>query len=264
MVEILTPLRSLLLSIPIGCDMRKYYEQVHQRAAETGQPVSELLFEDYCKRVGIQWENIQVGTKQTPDYKLVLDDQTIIAEVKEFEKNKDEQESYRLMEDRRYGKVLNEEPGDRVRKKIRKSSPQIKALTAGRHPGMLVLFDDGQIAGHLAPYHIMTAMYGLELVEMAVPRDISIKPYIADRRFGPKKKMTEGTNTSISAIGALVVTGPDRKLKLHVYHNKFAAVPIDPKLLTSRGILQYRIDIENRTWVECKVRSLSETMHAGG
>ena len=239
------------MSIPIGCDMRQYYEQVRQRAAKAGKPVSELLFEEYCKRVGIQWKNIKLGTKQTPDYKLVLDDQTIIAEVKEFEKNKDEQESYRLMEKRGYGKVLNEEPGDRVRKKIRKSSPQIKALTAACHPGILVLFDDGQIAGHLDPYHIMTAMYGLELLEMAVPRDISIKPYIADRRYGPKKKMTEETNTSISAIGALVVTGPDLILKLRVYHNKFAAVPIDPKLLASRGILQYRIDFENRTWVEC-------------
>ena len=239
------------MSIPTGCDMRQYYEQVRQHAAKAGKPVSELLFEDYCRCVGIQWEHIQEEPEQTPDYKLVLDDQTIIAEVKEFEKNKYEQESYRLMEKRGYGKVLNEEPGDRVRKKIRKSSPQIKALTAGCHSGMLVLFDDGQIAGHLAPHHIMTAMYGLELVEMAVPRDISIKPYIADRRFGPKKKMTEETNTSISAIGALVVTGPALILKLRVYHNKFAAVPIDPKLLARRGILQYRIDFESRTWVEC-------------
>ena len=67
--------------------MRQYYEQVRRRAAKVGKPVSELLFEDYCKRVGIQWKNIKLGTKQTPDYKLVLDDQTIIAEVKEFEKN---------------------------------------------------------------------------------------------------------------------------------------------------------------------------------
>ena len=239
------------MSIPIGCDMRQYYEQVRQRAAKAGKPVSELLFEDYCTHVGIQWEHIQEEPEQTPDYKLVLDDQTIIAEVKEFEKNKDEQESYRLLEERGYGKVLDKEPGDRIRKKIRKSSPQMKALTADCHPGMLVLFDDGQIAGHLAPYHIMTAMYGLEIVEMAVPRDISIKPYIADRRFGAKKKMTEETNTSISAIGALVVTGPDLILKLRVYHNKFAAVPINPQLLVRREILQYRIDCENRTWVKC-------------
>ena len=240
-------------SNPADGDMRRYFARVHDRAEKQGQTVSELLFEDYCDWAGIDWNRIKKkdGAK-TPDYELVIDGRTIITEVKEFEKNKDEQESYRLLGERGYGKVLNEEPGDRVRKKIRKSSPQIKALTADCHPGMLVLFDDGQIAGHLAPYHIMTAMYGLELVEMAVPREISIKPYIADRRFGPKKKMTEETNTSISAIGALVVTAPDLILKLHIYHNAFAAVPVDPILLTCCGIMQYQIDFEIMTWMELR------------
>ncbi len=251
MVVTLTPLRSLLLSIPIGCYMREYYERVHQSASETGRPVSELLFEDYCKRVGIHCVRIQEEPEKTPDCKLVIDGQTIIAEVKEFTKNKDEREADRLMEECGSLTVLDEEPGARIRKKIQDSSPQIKARTAGRHPGMLVLFDNGQIAGHLSNHKIMTAMYGQMVLDMAIPRDFSKESYITGARLGPKKKMTEETNTSISAIGALVVTGPDRKLKLHVYHNKFAAVPIDPKLLTSRGILQYRIDIENRTWVEC-------------
>ena len=230
--------------------MHKYYEQVHQRSAQTARPVSELLFEDYCRRVGIHCGRISEEPGKTPDYKLVLDAQTIIAEVKEFSKNKDELESYRLMKERGYGTVLNEEPGDRVRKKIRKSSSQIKARTAGRRPGILVLFDDGQIAGHLSPFNIMTGMFGQAVLDMAVPRDISIRPYITGARLGPKKKMTKGTNTSISAIGALVLTGPDLILKLHVYHNPFAAVPIDPKLLARRGIRQYRIDFWNREWAK--------------
>lgn len=211
--------------------------------------MSELLFEDYCDRVGIQWDNIQLQSTPTPDYKLVLEGQTIIAEVKEFTKNKDERESDRLMKERGPLKVLNEDPGARIRKKIKDSSPQIKAHTAGRHPGMLVLFDYGQIAGHLSPFNIMTGMFGQAVLDMAIPRDHSKEPYISGARLGPKKKMTKDTNTSISAIGALVVTGPDLILKLHVYHNPFAKVPIDPKLLARCGILQYRI--ENMTWVEC-------------
>ena len=234
MVGTLTPLRSLLLSTPIGCHMRKYYERVHQRASETGRPVSELLFEDYCKRVGIHCARIQEEHGKTPDYKLVIDDRTIIAEVKEFTQNKDDTE-----------------PGARVRKKIQDSSPQIKARTAGCHPGLLVLYDNGRIVPNFLPNHIMTAMYGQMVLDINVPRDISKKPYISDARLGPKKKMTKDDNTSISAIGALVVPGPDLILKLHVYHNRFAKVPIDPKLLARRGILQHRIDIENRTWVGC-------------
>ncbi|MYA80735.1 MAG: hypothetical protein F4X39_09470 [Acidobacteriia bacterium] len=222
------------MSTPIGCDMRKYYKQVLQRAAETGRPVSELLFEDYCKRVGIHCERIQEEHGRTPDYELVIDGQTIIAEVKEFTKNRDDTD-----------------PGAGVRKKIQDSSPQIKARTAGRYPGMLVLYDNGRIVPNFLPNHIMTAMYGQMVLDIAIPRDISIKPYITGARLGPKKKMTEDTNTSISAIGALVVTEPGLILKLHVYHNRFARVPIDPKLLARRGILQHRFDIENRIWVEC-------------
>ena len=231
--------------------MRRYLARVHDRAKKQGQPVSELLFEDYCTRAGIDWKHIEEkdGAK-TPDYELVIDDQTIIAEVKEITKNKEERESDRLLKERGYGNALGGRPGARVRKKITNSSPQIKARTAGRHPGILVLYDNGQIAGHLDQYHIMTAMYGLEVVDVAVPRDPSIRPYRTGTRFGPSKKMTDDANRSISAIGALVVTAPDRVIQLRVYHNSFAAVPVEPALLTRRGIVQYQVDFENRTWVE--------------
>ena len=245
-------LRGLLLSIPIGGNMRQYLNRVHGRAEEQRRPVSELLFEEYCTRAGIHWERLEEERGKTPDYELVVDDRTIIAEVKEITKNKPERESDRLLKERGYGKALGGKPGARVRKKIMDSSPQIKARTTGCHPGFLVLYDDGQIAGHLDRYHIMTAMYGLEVVHVTVPQDPSAKPYVRGSSFGPNKKMTNDANTSISAIGALVVTAPDRVIELHVYHNLFAAVPIEPALLTRRGIQQCRIDLENRRWVELR------------
>lgn len=245
-------LRALLLAIPIGGNMRQYLNRVHEQAEEQGRPVSELLFEDYCTRAGIQWERIREQHGTTPDYELVVDDRTIIAEVKEITKNKAERESDQLLRERGYGEALGGKPGARVRKKIMDSSPQIKARTAGRHPGLLVLYNDGQIAGHLDRYHIMTAMYGLEVMQVTVPQDPSARPYVTGSRFGPHKKMTNDANTSISAIGALVVTAPDRVIKLQVYHNPFAAVPIEPVLLSRRGIQQCRIDLENRQWVELR------------
>ena len=245
-------LRSLLLSIPVGGDMRQYLGSVHERAQAEGRPASEQLFEDYCTRAGIEWRRIAEEHGKTPDYELAVDGRTIIAEVKEITKNKEERESDRLLKERGYGTVLGGEPGARVRKKIMDSSPQIKARTVGRHPGLLVLYDNGRIAGHLDPYHIMTAMHGLEVVNFAVPRDPSVRPYATGTRFGPNKKMTRDANTSISAIGALVVTAPDRIVELHVYHNPFAIAPIEPVLLARRGILQRRIDLENRTWVELR------------
>ena len=240
-------------SNPAGGDMRRYFDRVHDRAGKQGQPVSELLFEDFCDRAGIDWNRIkEEDSAKTPDYELVIDGRTIIAEVKEITKNNEEQKSYRLMNERNYGNVLHEKPGARVRKKIKVSSPQIRPRTTGRHPGILVLYDNGQIAGHLSPSQIMMAMYGQVVVDMAVPRDTSISPYIVGTRFGPNRKMTKTANTSISAIGALVVTAPDLILKLHIYHNAFAAVPVDPILLTCRGIVQYQIDSATMTWVELR------------
>jgi hypothetical protein len=61
--------------------------------------------------------------------------------------------------------------------------------------------------------------------------------------YGPKRKMTEAHNTSISAIGVLLATGPDT-IVLHVYHNKFAAVPLEPRLLAKHGIRQFKIEGE--------------------
>lgn len=73
-------------------------------------------------------------------------------------------------------------------------------------------------------------MYGLEQIHMALPKDHSMSPYAAGISYGPKRKMTEDHNTSFSAIGVLF-TPRANEITLHVYHNKFAAVPLDERLL---------------------------------
>ena len=236
--------------------MDEYLDRVEERAKKQGRPVSELLFEDFCQQGEINWERLEVEELEkgvfpkTPDYELRIDDRTIIAEVKEITQNKEERESERLLKERGYGTVLGGTPGARVRKKINDSSPQIRKRTLGRHPGILILYDYGQTAKHLHPYHIMTAMYGLEVVDVAVPADPSSKPYSMGTRFGPGNKMTQDANTSISAIGVLAVTAPSGFIRLDVFHNRCAAVAIDPAVLAHDGITQYQIDIGTRTWVK--------------
>jgi hypothetical protein len=83
-------------------------------------------------------------------------------------------------------------------------------------------------------------MYGLEQVYIAVPPIGAGSPYAAGMGYGPKRQMTPEHNTSISAIGALVMTGPDDIL-LYVYHNKFAQVPLSPRLLAPYGIEQFKL-----------------------
>jgi hypothetical protein len=125
-------------------------------------------------------------------------------------RNDEERESDRLLFKRGYGNALGGgTPGNRVRKKIADSSPQIKARTQGRYPSILVLCELHQIGGHLDPYNIRVAMYGLEQVHIALPGDRSVRPYVARMSFGPKRKMTKSDNTSISAIGVLFWPSPE-------------------------------------------------------
>lgn len=201
---------------------------------------SEIYFENLCADLGISMTRIPEGNSKTPDYELTIDQQLIITEVKQMARNKEEQESDRFLQERGYGNVLSTTPGDRVRKKIAESSRQIKARTKGKYPSLLVLFDHGFVAGHLHPYCIRVAMYGLEQIHIALPKDRSISPYATGMSYGPKRKMTEEHNTSISAIGVLFATGPNEIL-LHVYHNKFAAVPLDSRLLARHGITQFKL-----------------------
>src|SRR5262249_48636283 len=161
----------------------------------------EKWFEDYCASSGIACKRISEEHSKTPDYELTIDGQRIIGEVKEISWHREERESDRLLSERGYGNVLSPTPGNRVRKKITDFSAQIKARTHSIYPSILVLcdlqFGCGQIAGHLAPYNIRVAMYGLEQIHMVVSRDHSVSPYATRMSYRPKRKMTEDHNTSI-------------------------------------------------------------------
>ena len=201
---------------------------------------SEIYFENLCAQIGISLSRIPEGNSKTPDYELTINQQLIVTEVKEIVRNREEQDSDQVLRQRGYGNVLSTTPGDRVRKKISKSSRQIKARTQGKYPSLLVLCDRGLLAGHLDPYNIRVAMYGLEQIHIAVPRDSSVSPYATGISYGPKRKMTDRHNTSISAIGVLFASGPN-EIMLHVYHNVFATVPLDPQLLAKHGIRQFHL-----------------------
>lgn len=163
----------------------------------------------------------------------------IIAEVKELTE-REEQE-----------KVKSEIVGTRIREKIRQCSRQLKARTAGRHPGMLVLYRNGEF-GYFTP-HLTAAMYGTTVIDIAVPPgDQSVRPHVLGARFGPGKRMTPDHNTSISAVGVLFRGGPNWDFDFLVYHNAHAAIPIEPGLLNQHGIRQLHMDFESGRWVSNK------------
>ena len=201
---------------------------------------SEEVFERFCAQRGIGCRRIPEADTRTPDYELDCDTVTLVVEVKEVTPNEEERESERLALERGVGKVVSHTPGDRVRRKIKSCSGQIKARSRGILPSMLVVFDRGRVVGHVDAYNIRVAMYGLEQVHIAVPPIGPGSPYAVGMGYGPKRQMTPKHNTSISAIGALMMTGPNDIL-LYAYHNKFAHVPLAPRVLAPFGIQQFKL-----------------------
>jgi hypothetical protein len=96
-------------------------------------------------------------------------------------------------------------------------------------------------------------MAGFEQVVISLPPIESGEgPSGLGMKHGGSRKMTEDANTSISGVALLCMPGPDKML-LQVFHNRHAAVPLDPALLMSAEVTHYVLrDDPTRTteWVE--------------
>ena len=112
----------------------------------------------------------------TPDYDIYVPRRKIVVEVKEITPNKEERQAEKELPKKGFS-VISITPGHRVRRKISEANKQIKNRIKKRYPGVLVLFQRGLAADHIDPYQIRVAMYGLETIQYAVPRDPKISPY---------------------------------------------------------------------------------------
>ena len=191
------------------------------------------------KRIPVE-ENVR-----TPDYILNVANIQIVIEVKEWGTSTEKQSSEKLIPEIN-GKLINRELGKWVRKHIEKAGGQIRARTKGKHPGMLVLFDQGGLMGDNSPTDITTAMLGKPTFGLS--RDPSKSPYPIGIRHGAGRKMTPSDNTSISAVAALWMKCPS-DIQLHVYHNPYAGVPIQPSILSRYCIPQKVYDC-NQGWFD--------------
>jgi hypothetical protein len=212
---------------------------------------SEIYFEDFCRRNGFSLLPVPVTTTKTPDYTLTVAGHLVVVEVKEIQPTDEELESERLAIESGVGNCIDITPGKSVRKKIADCSKQIKARTQGKHPGMLVLWEGGRCWGrHTEPYHVRVAMAGFEQVIVTVPPIASNRsPSFTGMKHGPSRKMTEDANTSISAVAVLCLPADDNML-LQIYHNRYAAIPLEPGLLVGSEVTQY--------WLRDNLRGTTE------
>ena len=200
---------------------------------------SEQLFEDFCASLNIRFERVETGKEQTPDYRIWPWDTEVVCEVKQIELNDLERKALAAASRGEYI-VTGGTPGARVRGKITDASPQLRQLAKGHCPALLVLSEESLVPRHLDAYHIRVAMYGLDTIVLGVRRDSAIRPYVRDRKSGPKRKMNLEHNTSISAILELRKRG-DGNMQANMYHNRFAAIPLNKELMVADQLRHFRL-----------------------
>jgi hypothetical protein len=206
---------------------------------------SERLFEAFCREKGIAFRRIAEGTTKSPDYVLSVSGMKLIVEVKQIAPNPEEKSILRTSLDEwdpanvyHWGI-----PGERIRKKISNAVPQLKELSEGQHPTMLVILNAVEFWPELADaYAVQVAMYGIEsaLISNEVAPEGGAK--ILARWHGPRKRLTPEHNTTLSAIA--LMTYEDQGVVLRVYHNYHAAIPMPRSKLSELGIQQFELPSE--------------------
>ncbi len=144
------------------------------------------------------------GTK-TPDYDVRINSKRMIFEIKEIEETKEDKKNKRLLKECGYGDVISRTPGQYVRAKIISAKRQFKKYKDLQLP-MLVVFYDNTLEWFtkLEQYEVLTGMYGLESMVLALPRNRGISPYAVGMKYGSRSQINRQHNTSISAVAVLL------------------------------------------------------------
>jgi hypothetical protein len=210
----------------------------------------EDMFERLCNRLALAFTRVEEASRQAerrPDYRVIgSDGSTFIAEVKTITPNPEEARDIARFES---GEVFatGGTPGNRLRRLIGTANQQLKAL-ATNAPGVLVVFNPEMfLHRHTDPYSILTAMRGLDVIDVEVPRDTYESPRFGELRSGPGKKMTSDVNTSTSALLCPHEVAKD-EWRVAVYHNRHATQPLPASALAATGVTHWCIAGDERDW----------------
>jgi len=201
--------------------------------------ISERYFEKLCENRGIVCERIPETIAKSPDYRVLIPPMELITEVKQLDPNK---------EDERISEIWGtpQSPGGhdatrRVRDKLAEGYRQVKRLSEGKLPTMIVVYNNAGEWNLLDQFTISTAMFGsYGFVYEKLP-DRSIE--VIRRGHLGNRTVTKKRRRYLSVVGVLErkETGSEN-LELCCYHNPFAKVPIEPNLLAELASNQYCFD----------------------
>lgn len=196
-----------------------------------------MYFEELCANRGVGCERISVTRNaKSPDYRVFIRSMELIIEVKQLDPND---------EDERLSKIWGtpQSPGAfsvtmRVHDKLAEGYHQVRRLSEGKLPTMIVVYNNAGEWNLLSEFTITTAMFGSYgfVLESQPDQTIEVR---CQRHLG-NRKVTKGTLRSLSAVGVLEHTETGSgALELYCYHNPFAKVPIKPDLLAKLASAQF-------------------------
>lgn len=216
---------------------------------------SEKIFEDFCITHKINYERISTSSKtgeQRPDYKVqAKTGRPIYIEIKQFDPNPLERAVLKA------GKLTgrfdfpSSKIGGRIRSAIHKAAPQLKALSGGNYPAIIVIYNNVPFRlSHTNPYAVLTAMRGFDRISMIIPDKASKNLITGTVQTGSNKKFTAKDNTSVSSV-AILFKNNSQDIMLNIYHNRFAKVPLQPDELYGEYIFHFQMAEDESDWISC-------------
>lgn len=206
----------------------------------TQKTTSEIFFEQFCTKHGVRWEQIATeaadGVK-TPDYAIFPKETKVITEVKEVQENATERQQREKLEEVGWRTFGGCKVGDRARDVIETAANQLRRMAKGKYPAVIVIYNPSfLLRHHTEPHAIKAAMHGFDTYVLGLaPIHMRQKPRLLDQKSGSGRKMDSQFNTTISAVSVLDSDG------LTVYHNVFAAIPLQVELLSGIAVAQFTL-----------------------
>jgi hypothetical protein len=191
--------------------------------------LSEQLVEDWLDRHQIEWRRIRLAItpgNRRPDYAIRVGGKWCVVEVKELTPNDEDKQ---LIENAGAGIVEGRwvAPGKRLRPSIRSGEGQLRKFSTRGFATIICLFDT-TASFHDADFHVHAALYGDETLRFIIPAGSDTAEFIGS---GPGRNamLRRDERNTVSAVAIMRrPAGSDTQIDL--YHNPFAAVPIDPAL----------------------------------
>ncbi|MFG1379781.1 hypothetical protein [Xanthobacter autotrophicus] len=188
---------------------------MHKAYTRMQRTYSELVFERWLDNNGLSWRPIPTEQVRTPDYAVILGPSAeIVFELKQIESDRNWEDDI----------VHGGEIGAFVRERINRSKPQIRTSSSQGKPTVLVVFnayDPLQLSG-TEDHDFIFAMYGAYTLKMSVESGKIIEGF-----HGRGKSFQANKNTSFSAIARLKEGGREAAIRMTIFENIHARVPID-------------------------------------